>query len=138
MKIVIYAIIIITFVVFLFAIISFSKAGRLRENVGADRYEVFKIVGHQMIVMTLAGKTFDLDEIDHVIFSIWRLPRGYQKYMGKMKIVEKSGEKSGFFAFDHSVLEKRTVLASTRAEIQKSIQYLMHELSKYGISSVQK
>lgn len=133
MEIVIYAILGFSLLVIVMTIVLLERRKGALTNTGAQSYDVFAVSGNQLTVLAGIPVTYKLDEIKEVTFSTVKAPRSMSVYNGIMRIVKVDGKKSRPFMFNSSAYARKTVLASSRQEIEETIGYLMGELKQYHI-----
>ena len=130
----IYAMLAITLLAIIFAIVMFVKRTGSRGSINAGQYDVFEVSGNQLTVLAGIPVTYDIGEIDRITFSASKAPRSMSSYNGIMRIVKADGKKSRPFLFNSSALTKKMVLASSKREIEETIQYLMEDLKRHHIA----
>ena len=128
MIILIYAMFAITILVIIFAVVVFAKWKN--RPAGSESNEVFAVSGNKLTVFAGIHVTYDIDDIEKVIFSSLRGRYG-SSYSGIMRIVKKNGKKSRPFMFYGNA--KNFVLASSKQEIEKTTLELMEKLAFYNI-----
>lgn len=105
----------------------------MQPTTNAEKYDVFKISGNQFIVLTLNPVVYEIHEIERINFSAVKVPRSMSSYNGVLHVYKKNGQKSRPFLFDSSAYTKKMTLASSKQEIEQTIQYLMEELKQHHI-----
>lgn len=133
MAVILYAMFGTLLLVIIFAVVFFVKQKKVFTNSGAQSYEVFAVSGGQLTVLAGIPVAYQIDEIMEVTFSSMKAVRSISVYNGIMRVVKKNGKKSRPFMFNSSVYLKKTVLVSSKQEIEKAIEYLMNELRQHHI-----
>ncbi|MDL2225041.1 hypothetical protein LJC20_02385 [Eubacteriales bacterium OttesenSCG-928-M02] len=77
--------------------------------------------------------TYEIKEIENITFSASRAPRSSSIYNGIIRVVKADGKKSRPFMFNGSAYLKKSVLVSSKQEIEQTIEYLMDELQQHHI-----
>lgn len=116
--------------VFVFVIITMMK--QKGAGISKSTFDVFQISGSSFTVFTGVPVTYDMSDIEKIIFSVQRGRRN-TSYTGIMRIVKANGKKSRPFLFDSSVYKKKLVLSSSKQEIEEAIKYLMSKLKAHSI-----
>lgn len=110
-----------------------AKWQRTLADTGAQSYDVYTVYDNRLTVLAGIPVTYALDEIREITFTAAKAPRSMSVYNGIMRIVKTNGKKSLPFMFNSSVCAKKTVLASSRQDIEDTIAYLMDDLRRYHI-----
>lgn len=130
---IIYAMFGFMLLVIIFAIVVFAKQKRPHESLGAQSYDVFALSGNQLTILAGIPVTYEIDEIEQITFSVIRAVRSTNVHNGIMRVVKKNRKKSRPFMFNSSALTKKTVLISSKQQIEETITYLMDELRRHHI-----
>ncbi|MDL2288249.1 hypothetical protein LJC32_02590 [Oscillospiraceae bacterium OttesenSCG-928-F05] len=117
----------------IFAVVVFAKQKRPHEDLGAQSYDVFAVSGGRLTILAGIPVTYELDEIEQITFSIMRAVRSTTVHNGILRVIKKNGKKSRPFMFNSSALVKKTVLVSSRQDIEETTRYLMEELRRHHI-----
>lgn len=138
MEIVIIAMLCAAAVIVVLAVALVAKRKGMLSEMGAQNYDVFSVRGNQLTILAGVPATYEIDEILEITFSVALAPKSMSAYNGYLRVVKKNGKKGRPFMFNSSVIEKKTVLASSRQDINDTIAYLTEELKKYHIMGVRR
>lgn len=129
----VYAMLAVILLVLIFAVAIFVKRIGTRTNTNAGTYDVFEISGNRLTVLAGIPVTYEIGEISKITFSARKAPRSMSVYNGILRVVKTNGKKSRPFLFNSSACTKKMVLASSKQDIEQTIQYLMEELKRHNI-----
>ena len=125
-----YAMFAITILIVVFAIVALARWKGSPTDTGSNG--VFGVSGNQLTIFAGAHVTYNIEDIEEVVFSTFRGRYG-SSYTGVIRIVKKNGRKSRPFLFYGNT--KNFILASSEHEIEKTTLELMEELKFHNIRS---
>ena len=123
----------ISLLVFVYFIVLIIKGTNKNIIDDGNKFAVFFVENDQLIINSLAKKSYSLSDIASVKLSCLKGKNSH--YQGWMKITL-NNNKNRWFMFDGSVATKKTMLVSSESEIRESIIFLEKELHRNGIEVI--
>ena len=128
LRILIYGMLAIAILIIVSAAVALAKWKSPPAGVGSN--EVFEVSGGQLTVFAGSHVTYNIDDIEKIVFSTLR-GRSGSSHAGIMRVVKKNGKKSRPFMFYGNA--NNVVLASSEQEIENKTRELMEKLKAYHI-----